>query len=513
MAILLVDVAGILMDHVWTVVHPRPCPDVTTLLIAEIAPLLVVTLLVAGMVTGPQLIVTTAAHLVVAVILLMTGMVTILRNVTIPQLVVMIIMLVVIAPLVVVDIPLLVEAAPQLDVTTHPLIATTLLLVVDTHLLSHTGTVVRLLSGLKVPHSPGRDYEVISPQPLDKDAFPETDLGARSSLPGNLGVGYPPFDHGSGPNDSTTIRPVHLLLDQRNDSQIRRGGWLSDKSPPSPFGSQDSYSSARRRKHRADRPRQFDVGAFHKANLLKAIEEEDIGTIEELYRSSDSRKEITDHVIEAKSPEFILKFVEIIRYGKGYLFSSLFRKKSNAVIEQVLEKSDFSQEDLIDAAHDVELVCLPQRFVHLLSKIESMRDKVKVIVDGVIQLFIKERTECIEPLLTELESKQFLSKDLANFATQVIFVAGVFEDNEICTKSLYDRPAITPEVYAYALSVTAHKTVKSPLSGWLLASASRDDLLALKKWGNHGALNTEFQKASDTVKLGESRHCHCWSYS
>ena len=74
---------------------PRPCPDVTTLLIAEISPhrrsysprgrdgdfRLII----------PQLIVTTAAHLIAEIA---------------PQLIVMIIQLVVIAPLVVVDIPL-----------------------------------------------------------------------------------------------------------------------------------------------------------------------------------------------------------------------------------------------------------------------------------------------------------------------------------------------------------------------------------------------------------------------
>ena len=395
--------------------------------------------------------------------------------------------------------------SPQLDVTIPPLIATTLLLVVDIIVLSHTGTVVRLLSGLKtltlqdvIMKSSLLNHltKMLSLKLTLARVLPSPETWELAILPLIMAVARMTLLQSALPllldHNATIPKFVaaggfrtnhhHLLLDPEIHIHQHAG-------------------------HRADRPRQFDVGAFRKANLLKAIDEEDLGTIKELYRSGDSRKEITDHVVEAKSSEFILKFAEIIRYGKWYLFSSLFRKKSNAVIEQVLEKSDFSQEDLIDAARDVELVCLPQRFVHLLSKIESMRDKVKVIVDGVIQLFTKERTECIEPLLTELESKQFLSKDLANFATQVIFVAGVFEDNEICTKSLYDRPAITPEVYAYALSVTAHKTVKSPLSGWLLVAANRDDLLALKKWGNHGALNTEFQKASDTVKLGESRHC------
>ena len=76
-------------------------------------------------------------------------------------------------------------------------------------------------------------------------------------------------------------------------------------------------------------------------------------------------------------------------------------------------------------------------------------------------------------------------------------------------KSLYNHPEITSEVYTYAILAAGLINVQSSVFKWLLATASHDELLAVKSRNYYLELDEDFRAAVDqafsTVKLGKAR--------
>ena len=114
---------------------------------------------------------------------------------------------------------------------------------------------------------------------------------------------------------------------------------------------------------------------------------------------------------------------------------------------------------------------------------------------GIWDLFDEKRTECIDPLLTALEGKKFLSNRLKEIAIQAAFKAGAKHHNSTWVERFFDHPAVTPDVYANGLIWSGDDNAQDPIFKWLLAEADRADLQALQSHEYYKYLSPEFRAA------------------
>lgn len=242
------------------------------------------------------------------------------------------------------------------------------------------------------------------------------------------------------------------------------------------------------------------ASAFSNPKLGQAIDSEDFEAIKRLCEGHQPLYyEGIDYAIETKPSGFIINFINQTNQSKAYTLAALYRKGSKAVIEEVLKEIDFSQKDLVAAASEHELMCIPGQFTSLFSKITTSKDQEYVIEEGIRWLFINERTDCIVPLLTALDDKSFQSKHLKNIAIQKIFKKGAEYRKEVWTRSFFDHPAITSTVYAIGLITTGRAGIQNTVFHSLLTKADKDDLRAVQRSDNYSSLRSEFRTAIETA--------------
>ena len=143
-----------------------------------------------------------------------------------------------------------------------------------------------------------------------------------------------------------------------------------------------------------------------------------------------------------------------------------------------------SNDLLRDVAYSADLACMPQRFTYLLKKIDNKEDQELAVRSGVDALFDKNKTECLDPLLSALNEGTFLSKDLENIAIRQAFrsASSYTDDRALLAKRFFDHPAISAKDYSDALYDSYRNGGKTKeLFYWLLARADRQDLEAVKK--------------------------------
>ena len=80
-----------------------------------------------------------------------------------------------------------------------------------------------------------------------------------------------------------------------------------------------------------------------------------------------------------KDQEFIFKFAKQTEIENHDLLVALHRKKLPAIIEEVFKVFEFSQNDLVTAAFEPEIMCSPDDLFNLLGKIEKQEDQEEAI--------------------------------------------------------------------------------------------------------------------------------------
>ena len=200
----------------------------------------------------------------------------------------------------------------------------------------------------------------------------------------------------------------------------------------SPVRSQSSHSS--RRGYESEHPQPDTLSPADITQVRDAIDRMDIETFRQLYWGNRRlMEEGLNYMVEKKSPAFIINFIKQT-YTELRVLSVLLSRGSKSTIEEVFKEGKFSQDDLVDAARYIELACSPERFVDLLGRIETPKNQERAVEKGIVALIWEKCADCIEPLLTALESSKFLNRDLKNISIQAVFVAGAFYGNEIWTK-------------------------------------------------------------------------------
>lgn len=247
--------------------------------------------------------------------------------------------------------------------------------------------------------------------------------------------------------------------------------------------------------------------AFSEIKLADVMSD-DLETAVKLYEQYlHLQDEITIHVIKTKQPSFAVDFVRQTKRVNGFTLAALYENGSEATIERVHDEIEFSQNDLINAASEPGLVCQPQKYIALLDKITTSKGQESAVELGIQELFIEERTNCINPLLSVLRGKEFLSERLEDIAIQTAFKSGAKTRNVLMVKTFYAHPAITPGVYADVLLVPGMLNSLDPFSVRLLRAADRDDLQAVRD--KYGGKSSDFRrvikKAFATAEPGGNR--------
>ena len=258
-------------------------------------------------------------------------------------------------------------------------------------------------------------------------------------------------------------------------------------------------------------PRRKAKEAANWAKFRTFIDEGELETAVKLYKGDKlPHYKGIEYVLEKQSPKFIVSFTKHAYETNGYILNTLWVKGSKETVENVLEKVDFSQNDLIEVASEGNVVRHLPKFLMLLNKITTPEGQESVITNGIITLIREESIEYINPILDALKDKMFRSERLEAIAIQMAFKEGVKRNREDLLRRTFDHPTITPELYADAL-IESEKNWESskPAREWLLKEADRDDLQAVNDNGGYADLilhfRTALENALEIAKPGGTR--------
>jgi len=176
---------------------------------------------------------------------------------------------------------------------------------------------------------------------------------------------------------------------------------------------------------------------------------------------------------------------ELDRMDREFVSVRYFTLRRSDMVPGRAPHDRHSQSALIHEISKPELLCSPETFLDRLVEVETPEGQESAVKMGIFKLFDSKRTDCIRPLLAALESRKLLSKRLKDIAIQEAFDWGARKHSEYWVKALYDNPAITSEVYASGLAGSGRLYAQDPVFKWLLATASRKDLQAVRDSGEH----------------------------
>ena len=159
-------------------------------------------------------------------------------------------------------------------------------------------------------------------------------------------------------------------------------------------------------------------------------------------------------MVKKDDPHLIANFVNQTNQANATTLDILCLNSSREIFEKVLEKVNFPQQALVDMASTYAVALQTDNFLVLLNKIVTPEDQENVVERRIGKLV--SCTTDTSPLLSALKGKTFLSKRLEHLAVQKAFMWGVKRGMiDRLSDDIYKHAAITPELYANALIVTA----------------------------------------------------------
>ena len=238
--------------------------------------------------------------------------------------------------------------------------------------------------------------------------------------------------------------------------------------------------------------------------LRRAIDEGRLDIAVDLVKQDETLGEAgVRYVIEKGDPDLITNFVNQTSQANAGTLHTLWYKSPIETVEQVLGKVNFPQQTLVDLASSWVVGYYPETFLVLLSKIVKPEDQEKAVEKAIERLVRSDKKT--SPLLNALKGKTFRSERLEYLAIQKAFMEGVKSDRVyLLPTDICGHAAITPELYANALTVTAEWWRGGGMRLFLLKQADRYDLETLKEKAGYADLDLEFhdaiEKALKTAK-------------
>jgi hypothetical protein len=183
---------------------------------------------------------------------------------------------------------------------------------------------------------------------------------------------------------------------------------------------------------------------------------------------------------------------------QGCMLQTILVHADQSLIDKVFGALRPPNSLLRSVAKSADLACIPERFTYLLGKIDDQGEQESAVRCGVSALVDKNKTECLDPLLTTLREETFLSKDLENNAIYMAFsISSIYSvDKPFFAKHFFDHPVISAKDYSDALySSYYHGGQDKELFHWLLARADSQDLETAQKNEYFSEQEPEFRQA------------------
>lgn len=181
------------------------------------------------------------------------------------------------------------------------------------------------------------------------------------------------------------------------------------------------------------------------------------------------------------------KVVELIndtRYTKSWLLTLVLLYADDQFIDHVFNQATLSNIVLGDTAWDAFLACRPDKFIYVLKKIP--REHQDHYLARVVELFEKNRIECVEPLVSAIENEASFDQEWKDAIIKLAFIEGsepAQDERSAFIMKYFDHPAVDAETYAIAMgnSFFGDQSLKKPLFYRLLMGADKNDLARFKE--------------------------------
>lgn len=277
------------------------------------------------------------------------------------------------------------------------------------------------------------------------------------------------------------------------------------------FASEDLVTGLGKRKSSSLAVIDGDIiaGSFAVQSFMKAAQEGNMIIATEIFNNSDTelRKACVKHLINLRNPLLVAQLINTAEDNNGLKALEVFLMHADQpFIDEIFEVLNPSDELLGGLADSANLACIPDKYIHFLEKFTDKATQEYAITKTVEALFENKRIECLDPLLSALESKISLSTGLKNAAIRTTFWAGSrYKGMAFWTKRFFDHPVISAVKYSRVLyNVYAHSDPTKELFCWLLERADRQDLEEVKRDRRFYEKRPEFRK---TVKDAQHKVC------
>lgn len=242
------------------------------------------------------------------------------------------------------------------------------------------------------------------------------------------------------------------------------------------------------------------ASTFDQTDLGMAIKGGDLETAVTLYhKDMYSQDEGIKYVIENMCPDCIASFLQSVNSVCGRTLAMLYEKRSGDVVEKVIEKVKFSQEDVALAASRPNTMLSPKKFIDLYRKLDGRKDQetafagIKILSDNY------STRECIDPLLREVEETDLLSDSAKEVPIHILFMHDPVNDTARWGKRFCNYSEITSQIYAKRLFLYGKFHLGFEAVTLLFAEADKADLQALKAMVGYTGKMPEFRAYIDTL--------------
>ena len=219
---------------------------------------------------------------------------------------------------------------------------------------------------------------------------------------------------------------------------------------------------------------------------------------------NDKLKECCGKYLVSLGRSGLVELVKGAGFRKYWILRVISMYADQPLIDEVFAEIKPTNELLCDFAHFTDVACKADRFIYLLRRITIKRDQECAVRNGVVSLFIGNKTEYFDPLLFALQDETSLDPDLTNVAIHEAFRSSSFypDDRALLVTRFFDHSSITAKDYSLVLyrSYNRYKP-KHELFYWLLARADLQDLEEVERDDEFSSRPSEFQAAIN----------HAWS--
>jgi len=256
------------------------------------------------------------------------------------------------------------------------------------------------------------------------------------------------------------------------------------------------------------------VASSHEVQpFVEAVKKGDMNTAFRVFhKSNDKLREHYGEYLVSLGKSELVKLVNGAGNYKTWMLSVILVYADQELIDEVSAETKPTDDVLSYAASNADVTCKSDKFIYILGIITGKRCQGFAVGSGVAALFIANKSEYLDPMLSALQNKSSLDPSLTKVAIQRAFrqASGYTDDRMLYIKRFFDHPAVLVEDYSDALYSSYSSTgLKRVLFHWLLARADNQDLEKARRNNRFSYMSSEYQEAvtkASLVDITMTRH-------